>query len=149
MNVGHPSNLARIIAFYNGVMDESGRITKAPDLKQMREDFFAVSVTDEETRDILGEVYRKYNILLEPHGAVAWKGVREYFRSDRISKSGKQLCIALETAHPAKFPDELRQIINVDPLLPASLIGLEQKPENYVSMENNYELLKNFILNNY
>lgn len=149
MNVGHPSNLARIIAFYNGVMDESGRITKAPDLKQMREDFFAVSVTDEETRDILGEVYRKYNILLEPHGAVAWKGVREYFRSDKVSKSGKQLCIALETAHPAKFPDELRQIINVDPLLPASLIGLEQKPENYVSMENNYELLKNFILNNY
>lgn len=149
MNVGHPSNLARIIAFYHGVMDESGRIIKVPDLKQMREDFFAVSVTDEETREILGEVYRKYNIMLEPHGAVAWKGVREYFRSDKVSKSGKQLCIALETANPAKFPDELRQIINVDPLLPASLIGLEQKPENFVSLENNYELLKNFILNNY
>ena len=149
MNVGHPSNLARIIAFYGGVMDESGRITKAPDLKQMRKDFFAVSVTDEETRDTLAEVYRKYNILLEPHGAVAWKGVREYFRSDKVTKSGKQLCIALETAHPAKFPEELRQIINVDPLPPASLIGLELKPENYVSMENNYELLKNFILNNH
>jgi threonine synthase len=149
MNVGHPSNLARVIALYNGIMDESGRITKVPDLKQMREDFFAVSVTDEETRDTLGEVYRKYNILLEPHGAVAWKGVREYFRSDKVSKSGKQLCIALETAHPAKFPDELQQIINIDPVLPASLIGLDQKPERYVSMENNYESLKNFILNNH
>ncbi len=149
MNVGHPSNLARVIAFYNGVMDESGRITKVPDLKQMREDFFAVSITDEETRDTLAEVYRKYNIMLEPHGAVAWKGVREYFRSDKFSKSGKQLCIALETAHPAKFPDELNQIINIDPVLPASLTGLDQKPEKYVSMENNYELLKNFILNNY
>ena len=149
MNVGHPSNLARIIAFYGGVMDESGNILKAPDLEKMREDFFAVSVTDEETRNIIGELYRKYDILLEPHGAVAWKGVREYFRLNKRSLSGKQLCISLETAHPAKFPEELRKIIKADPPLPASLIGLEQKQELYVSLENNYELFKDFILKNY
>jgi threonine synthase len=149
MNVGHPSNLARIIAFYGGVMDESGKIINTPDLKQMREDFFAVSVSDEETRNTIGEVYRKYNILLEPHGAVAWKGVKEYFRLNKDSISGKQLCISLETAHPAKFPEELRQIINGDPLLPASLAGLEQKSEHYVSLENNYELFKDFILKYY
>jgi threonine synthase len=149
MNVGHPSNLARIIAFYGGVMDESGNILKAPDLEKMREDFFAVSVTDEETRNIIVELYRKYDILLEPHGAVAWKGVREYFRLNKRSLSGKQLCISLETAHPAKFPEELRKIIKADPPLPASLTGLEQKQEHYVSLENNYELLKDFILKNY
>jgi len=149
MNVGHPSNLARIIAFYGGVMDESGNLLKAPDLEKMREDFFAVSVTDEETRITIRELYRKYNILLEPHGAVAWKGVREYFRLNKRSLSGKQLCISLETAHPAKFPEELRKIIKADPPLPASLIGLEQKQEHYVSLENNYELLKEFILKNY
>ena len=121
MNVGHPSNLARIIAFYGGVMDESGNILKAPDLEKMREDFFAVSVTDEETRITIGELYRKYNILLEPHGAVAWNGVREYFRLNKHFLSGKQLCISLETAHPAKFPEEMRQILKFDPPLPASL----------------------------
>ncbi|HSN50353.1 MAG TPA: threonine synthase, partial [Bacteroidales bacterium] len=73
MNVGHPSNLARVVAFYDGVMDEAGNILKAPDLLKMRDDLFAVSVTDEETRTTIEEAYRKYNLLLEPHGAVAWR----------------------------------------------------------------------------
>lgn len=38
MNVGHPSNLARIVALYDGIMDETGNIIKVPDLKRMRED---------------------------------------------------------------------------------------------------------------
>ena len=31
MNVGHPSNLARIIAMYGGKMNEKGEILEAPD----------------------------------------------------------------------------------------------------------------------
>jgi len=148
MNVGHPSNLARIIALYDGNMDETGHIIKAPDLKKMREDFFAVSVSDKETRITIADVYRKYHIMLEPHGAIAWRGIREYAEFYKKNKSEKQLSISLETAHPAKFPEELRQILNRDPPLPLSLTGLEEKDENYLSLENNYELLKEFILNN-
>ena len=149
MNVGHPSNLARIVALYGGMMDETGNIIKAPDLKRMREDLFAVSVTDEETRMTIADIYREHNVLLEPHGAIAWYGINEYFRFNKNCNSEKQLCISLETAHPAKFPDEFRQIINVDPPLPASLIGIAEKTENYFSLENNYEKLKDFILKYY
>jgi threonine synthase len=149
MNVGHPSNLARIVALYGGMMDENGNIIKAPDLKRMREDLFAVSVTDEETRVTIADTYKQYNILLEPHGAIAWKGINEYFRFNKNCNSEKQLCISLETAHPAKFPDELRKIINIDPPPPASLIGIAKKSENYFSLENNYEKLKDFILKYY
>ena len=149
MNVGHPSNLVRIVAYYEGIMDESGNIIKTPDLLKMREDLFAVSVTDEETRSTIEEVYRKYNLLLEPHGAVAWRGMREYFALNINSMLGKPLCISLETAHPAKFPVEIRQILNFEPPLPASLVGLEQKPEHYFPMDNSYGLLKDFILKNY
>ncbi len=149
MNVGHPSNLARIIAFYGGVMDESGSIIKPPDLNQMREDLFAVSVTDEETRNTIDDVYKKYNLLLEPHGAIAWKGIKEYSRINKNTMPGKLLCISLETAHPAKFPEELRQILNIEPPMPVSLAGLEQKPEHYFSLENSYGLLKDFILKYY
>ena len=149
MNVGHPSNLARVVALYDGIMDEFGNIIKSPDLLKMRQDFFAISVTDNETRSIIEEVYKKYSILLEPHGAIAWKGIKEYLVSDKNQKKGKPLCISLETAHPAKFPDEIQKILNFEPALPDSLIGLEQKSENYVSMENNYGLLKDFILKNY
>ncbi len=149
MNVGHPSNLARIVALYGGMMDETGNIIKVPDLKKMREDLFAVSVTDEETRATIADIYKQYNILLEPHGAIAWHGINEYFRFNKNINSEKQLCISLETAHPAKFPEEIRQIINVDTPLPASLIGIAEKTEKYFSLENNYEMLKDFILKHY
>ncbi|MDO9341374.1 MAG: threonine synthase [Bacteroidales bacterium] len=149
MNVGHPSNLARIVALYGGMMDETGNIIKVPDLIKMREDLFAVSVTDEETKATIADIYKQYNILLEPHGAIAWHGINEYFRFNKNINSEKQLCISLETAHPAKFPEEIRQIINVDTPLPASLIGIAEKTEKYFSLENNYEMLKDFILKHY
>ena len=149
MNVGHPSNLARIVALYDGIMDETGNIIKVPDLKRMREDLFAVSVTDEETRAAIADIYHQYNILLEPHGAIAWQGIKEYCRFNKNCNPKKQLCISLETAHPAKFPEELREIINVDPPLPDSLIGLADKTENYFNLENNYGTLKDFILKYY
>jgi threonine synthase len=148
MNVGHPSNLARIVALYHGMMDETGTIIKQPDLKRMREDLFAVSVTDNETKAVIADLYKQYNILLEPHGAIAWNGINDYFKYYRNFNSDKQLCISLETAHPAKFPEELRQIINFDPQLPASLAGITRKTENYLQMENNYHLLREFILKN-
>jgi threonine synthase len=146
MNVGHPSNLARIVAFYRGIMNETGTIIKQPDMDQMREDLFAVSVTDEETRSTIDETFKKYNFLLEPHGAIAWKGLKEYSGINKRSMTGKSLSIALETAHPAKFPLELQQILNIYPPLPNSLSGLEMRPEDFVCMENNYGLLKDFIL---
>jgi threonine synthase len=148
MNVGHPSNLARIIAIYGGVMDEKGNIIKTPDIKKMREDLFAVSVTDEETKVVIDEVYRKYKILLEPHGAIAWKGIKDY-SLNIDSVPGKPLYVSMETAHPAKFPDELKKIINIEPALPDSLRGLMQKQEKYFTLDNDYKILKDFIIKNY
>ena len=108
MNVGHPSNLARIVALYGGMMDEAGMIHKDPDMKRMRDELFGVSVTDDETRDTISDVFRKYGILLEPHGAIAWHGVNEYLKLNSLKDSGNRLIISLETAHPAKFPEELQ-----------------------------------------
>jgi len=148
MNVGHPSNLARLVSIYGGMMDETGNIIKVPDLTKMREDFFAVSVTDKETRMTIADIYMKHNIILEPHGAIAWRGIEEYFRFNKNKNHENQLCISLETAHPAKFPEELNNTINFDPPRPASLSAIEEKKENYFTLENNYQDLKDFILNN-
>jgi len=149
MNVGHPSNLARIIAIYGGIMDENGIIIKEPDIERMRNDFFPVSVTDEETRTTISDIYRKHKIIMEPHGAVAWFGIREYLKKERYLKPESQLYIALETAHPAKFPEELQKVLNINPALPCSLESISEKSEKYHTFENSYGLLKDFILKNY
>jgi len=146
MNVGHPSNLARIVALYGGIMDEKGLIHREPDMERMRTELAGYSVTDNETREVIADVSRKYGILLEPHGAVAWKGLTDYLRSGMASGSANKLCVSLETAHPAKFPEELRQIVKSGPAMPESLAGLDDKDEKYITLDNNYELLKEYIL---
>jgi threonine synthase len=146
MNVGHPSNLARIIALYGGIMDEKGRLHKQPDMQAMRNDLAGISISDDITRKAIQECYDKYRIILEPHGAVAWKGLSVYSKDLEISD--EQLAVSLETAHPAKFPEEIKEITGSEPELPASLAGLEGKKEEYIRLENSYEDLKNIILNN-
>jgi threonine synthase len=149
MNVGHPSNLARIVALYGGMMDAAGVIHKEPDMSKMRDELMGVSVTDEETRVTITEVFGNHGILLEPHGAIAWRGITEYLRLNNITGHENQLCISLETAHPAKFSEELLQITKIEPPLPDSLAGIEAKSENYITMDNNYKMLKEFILKHY
>ncbi len=56
MNVGHPSNLARLVAVYGGQMDETGKINRMPDLAAMRRDIFSSSISDERTRQSMREV---------------------------------------------------------------------------------------------
>ncbi|KAF0197782.1 MAG: threonine synthase [Bacteroidetes bacterium] len=145
MNVGHPSNLARLTALYGGDMDEKGVVHRLPDMERMRQDIFAVSVTDEETRATIRSAWEKYGLLLEPHGAVGWRGLERFLETGSPEAAPEQLCVTLETAHPAKFPEQIRDILNLDPELPPSLKGLEEKPEHYDILENNYTAFKEYL----
>ena len=115
MNVGNPSNLARIIALYGGIMDEKSFISRQPGFKRLSDDLYAVTVSDEATRETIKESYRQYRLLLEPHGAVAWKGLQEYLNRNIESVGGDNVYISLETAHPAKFPEEISDILKIVP----------------------------------
>jgi threonine synthase len=143
MNVGHPSNLSRIIALYGGIMNEKGVIVKKPDLEKIRRDFFGIAITDEETRKTILECYQKYRVLLEPHGAVAFRGLESWLENH---KEDNLLSITLETAHPAKFNDELIQILGFSADIPVSLSGIINKKEDFIKIENNYIKLKEYIL---
>jgi threonine synthase len=149
MNVGHPSNLPRIISMYNGRMDEKGEILHVPDFERMRKELFAISISDHETRKTIESFYRQYLNLLEPHGAVAWRGMQEYLRSQDGLDDRSQFCISLETAHPAKFREEIRSILDIETEVPDSLGKIEAGNEEYISLENNYDTLKKFIIMNY
>jgi len=147
MNVGHPSNLARIVALYNGIMDEHGKIIKNPDLNKMREHLYGISISDDEVRKTIAEVYSRYAIMLEPHGAVAWQSLVEYLKSHNVKD--ELLYVSLETAHPAKFPDEIEEITGRKPDIPESLSDLDNKKESYLIIDNSYEKLTEVLLNNF
>jgi len=141
MNVGHPSNLARLFCLYGGQMDETGQVGKQPDLAAMREDIYAVCITDEETRQTIKEAYRQHRVLLEPHGAVAWAGLMKY-----LEKCGDfSPCVSLETADPAKFPEEIVRATGINPPLPAAMARLDELEENFEKMDGQYSSLKNCL----
>ena len=148
MNVGHPSNLARLVDLYGGRMDEKGNISKPADMKMMQKDLYSVSITDEQTRKTIKEAYETYGVILEPHGAVGWAGLMSYIKADP-ELDPDTLCVSLETAHPAKFPQEIMKILSIDPELPDSFKGLEGKPEDFTEISNNYKDFREYLLNTF
>jgi threonine synthase len=144
MNVGHPSNLARLVDAYGGWMDEAGALREPPDLDRLRRDFFAVSVSDDETRTTIREAWQRHQVLLEPHGAVGWAGLRRFLADP--AAPADPLAVSIETAHPAKFPEEIQALLGIEPEPPPSLAGIESKPEQYGHLTTDYlpfrELLK-------
>ncbi|MDJ0764180.1 MAG: threonine synthase [Myxococcota bacterium] len=147
MNVGHPSNLARLVDAYGGQMDELGTLNTPPDMDNMRRDLFAVSIDDDQTLNTIGAAYKDLNLLLEPHGAVGWAGLTQYLNQHPDQAAAP--AILLETAHPAKFPDEIQAITGAVPEAPPSLLNIERKKEHYEELPVDYDAFKNHLIRTY
>lgn len=141
MNVGHPSNLARFFDLYGGTVDRGGTVHRYPDINEMRRRIFSVSIADEDTKKTIRRAYDKYGILLEPHGAVGWRGLEIY-----MERYGDfPLCVSLETAHPAKFPDEIEDLLGISPELPKSMKDIDRKIGEPFELPATYEEFKDYL----
>ncbi|MBN1216095.1 MAG: threonine synthase [Candidatus Lokiarchaeota archaeon] len=146
MNVGHPSNLARLIDLFNGQIDEQGIIIKQPDIDLIRKEIISYSINDELTKSTIKTFYKKYYKILEPHGAVGWAAL-EIYRKEYYNDL-KYKSITFETADPAKFPNEIIELINIYPKVPKSLDTIQNKKEftNPIEIEN-FNDFKNYLKN--
>lgn len=129
MDVGNPSNFARILALYDN------------DITKIREDIWAKSYSDESTRRTIYEVSNNYDYILDPHGAVAYLGLTEYLKDDKETPG-----IFLETAHPAKFMDVVEPMAKVPIKTPERLAECLKKPKKSIKISNTFEDLKKFLL---
>ncbi|MCX7886863.1 MAG: threonine synthase [Verrucomicrobiae bacterium] len=146
MNVGHPSNLARLVAVYGGHMDETGKIHQMPDMTRMRRELFSTSVSDEQTRATIREAWTKHRLLLEPHGAVGWRGFLDYCEHE--PPDGRP-AVVLETAHPAKFPEEIHRLLGFTPETPPALARLDRLSEDFDQMPVDYVQFRDYLLRRY
>lgn len=127
MIVSHPSNLARLVDFYGGRMADErdpatgsvsrpGVIGRMPDMEEMRRDLFSVSVDNPQHYRTMKEVFEKYRIILDPHGAVGWRAL-ELYRSGGDPTEA----VVYETADPGKFPCDVEKAIGIVPDLPVGM----------------------------
>jgi threonine synthase len=133
MDVGNPSNFARLMDLF----DHS--------LEKMRAEIIGYSFTDAETRQLMLEVYQQYQYQLDPHGAIGYGALKQYF-AEPNQTSNKLTGIFLETAHPAKFIDVVESTIEEKIEIPENLQRLLDLPKTSIQMSTEYEDLKSFLL---
>ncbi|MDQ3393896.1 MAG: threonine synthase [Bacteroidota bacterium] len=131
MDVGNPSNFARIMDLYG------------KELLEVKKDLEGMAFTDEETSEVIKLVYEKHNYMLDPHGAVGYLGLKKYL-GDKKNLTG----VFLGTAHPAKFLDVLDKDLASKVVIPQNLQIILKKEKSAVTIKAEFEDLKNFLINN-
>jgi threonine synthase len=120
----------------------SGRLEFSRDEKErVGSDFTAMTVDRQKTLAMIRDFHEKTGYILDPHTAV---GVR----AGRDLTGGEYPLVCLATAHPAKFPDAVRQAIGRDPERPASLQGIEERERRCEIIDADTEAVKAFLEKN-
>ncbi|MDO3379593.1 threonine synthase [Geoalkalibacter halelectricus] len=109
--------------------------------ERVREDFAALSVSNEQTLDTIRSFHEQTGYVLDPHTAVGVRAAREL-------SGGECPVVCLATAHPAKFGDAVRQAISKDPKRPASLEGIEDRPKRSEIIPAEVNAVRDFLVKN-
>lgn len=127
MDVGDPSNFARVLALYNGShADISAEISGA-------------AYTDEQIRETVKAAYEETGYLLDPHGACGYRALTEGLQDGETG-------VFLETAHPAKFLETIEGIIGRPVEIPAKLQEFMAGTKQTVPMTKDFESFKAFLM---
>ena len=108
------------------------------ELKKIKESFCSESLSDEETKSVIKEVYKNQKMLIDPHTAVAIGAV------NKISLEGNTVILA--TAHPSKFSDVVMEETGIKPELPENLKNILDKKEKYEKLPQDLKKIQNYIL---
>lgn len=133
MDIGNPSNFARVLALCNYDKDSIAR------------DVNATTSSDPETLRTMETVYKDSGYILDPHGAVAWHGMQQFLNT-AVAPRGQT--VVLETAHPSKFPETVKRAIGRSSPVPLILEKDLKKGGKSVPMPAGYPEFKEFLLNN-
>jgi threonine synthase len=133
MDVGDPSNFARLLALYGG------------DRARMARDIHGYSASDEDTLAAMRELYDRYGYVADPHTAVGYRGLLGYL-SDVGDTGRRQQGIVLATAHPAKFAEICREALGIEVELPERLRACLAQPKQKITIPAEDEALRAFLL---
>lgn len=128
MDVGNPSNFARMLDLYQG------------NWEAMRTDISGYAFGDRETRSAMREVYENYRYVMDPHTAVGYLALQAY-RREYAPMHG----VVLATAHPAKFLDVVEPITGKIEI-PLKLAERADLPKHARLMPNDFEAFKTYLL---
>lgn len=127
MDVGDPSNFARIYDLYNGSHDKISSIISG------------ATYTDDEIKASVKQCYKDNGYILDPHGACGYQALKDNLKKGETG-------VFCETAHPAKFKDTIENIINTEIEIPQRLSDFMKGKKQTVELSDKFDDFKTFLL---
>lgn len=128
MDVGTPSNFARILELYNHSHEG------------ISSDMVGYRFSDQEIRETMKQVFEEEKYMLDPHGAVGYRALMADLKDGETG-------IFLETAHPAKFTETVEAVLGKGTVdLPEKLAEFMKGEKLSIELPTNFESFKNYLL---
>lgn len=128
MDVGNPSNFARIYALYHESYDN------------IKQHISGATYTDNQIQNIMRQCYETTGYVLDPHGACGYKALKEQLQTNETG-------LFFETAHPAKFKEKVDEILSTNTQIPQRLAAFMKGKKKSVEMQNDFKTFKHFLMN--
>ena len=127
MDVGDPSNFARVYDLYGG---SHARITSF---------ISGATYSDEQIKETMQQCHQSTGYILDPHGACGYRALREQLHDGEAG-------VFCETAHPAKFKEKVDEILQIDIPIPDRLAAFMKGKKRSVEMTKKFEDFKAYLL---
>ena len=128
MDVGDPSNFARVLALYENSHEA------------ICLEISGATYTDEQIRETVKKAYQETGYLLDPHGACGYRALEEGLQEGEVG-------VFLETAHPAKFLETVEGIIGEQVEIPAKLQEFMKGTKQSIEMAKDFASFKAYLMN--
>lgn len=135
MDVGDPSNFARIINLYS----KNGQLSSEETHKAITSLISGTTYADEQIRETMRQCYAETGYILDPHGACGYQALVEGLQPGEVG-------VFCETAHPAKFKEKVDDILGIDVEIPERLAAFMKGEKQSVPMTKDFEDFKAYLL---
>ena len=130
MDVGNPSNFARILDLFQNNFDRISEVISG------------YAFNDEETREAMRQVFANGGYMMDPHGAVAYLGLKKYLKDSKSNALG----VFAETAHPAKFREVVQQTLSSTVEIPEKLLKFMSLSKKTIPMAASYDAFRTMLI---
>ena len=135
MDVGDPSNFARIINLYS-----DNRLLSDEETHQRITSLISgATYSDEQIKETMRKCYSETGYVLDPHGACGFRALQENLKPGEVG-------VFCETAHPAKFKEKVDEILGIDIDIPARLRAFMEGEKQSVEMPKDFAAFKAYLM---
>ena len=136
MDVGDPSNFARIINLYS----QNNKLTPEATHHRITNLISGATYSDDQIRETMRQCYKETGYILDPHGACGYQALVDGLLPGEVG-------VFCETAHPAKFKEKVDEILGIDVEIPDRLAAFMKGEKQSVPMTKEFEDFKKYLMN--